>query len=234
MKKWIIQIILCFVLVPVAVASVCCEIGQECIIAETCQDGSCGTCTITIYKSGGGVNVSETPMIQNSSYLYLYNATGNLTDLGAYPYVISCDTGYSCQGDCQAEVKQDCSEGFDVITGISIFLILINFGLFYLPFKVKKFTENIAGDYVVKRMIWMAGIVVLWFNMLIFRMLAVKYNLGIDAQLKAYWWFLTLGVFSVVLIMCYVMVIGALKLTKEVKLKQRMGDETAISDSWKN
>jgi len=74
-------------------------------------------------------------------------------------------------------------------------------------------------------MIIIAGIMFLWFNSLIFRELALQFNLGIDNYLHLYWWIFTIAMFMIIFILVYVMVVGSIKLAQETKLKRRMGDE---------
>lgn len=111
-----------------------------------------------------------------------------------------------------------------MILAITLFLLGINIIVFALPFWVR-FSKSEAGDYVVKRMFWIASILLLWFNTTLFRTLAESWGLGIDNFLIAYWWIFTIMAFGTVLVMCYVMVAGAMKLMKEAQLKKRMGED---------
>jgi len=110
-------------------------------------------------------------------------------------------------------------------TGIALFLLVFNVGIFLLPIFIRKFSDSKAGDYMIRKMIIIAGIMFLWFNSLIFRELALQFNLGIDTYLRLYWWIFTIAMFLIIFILVYVMVVGSIKLAQETKLKRRMGDE---------
>lgn len=222
--KWLILTLLAIVLIPI-VMGVCCERNRDCIISETCQDAACGNCSITIYNRTGIVEIPLSNMELVTYYTYIFNISKNLTKFGIYPYTINCSNNKVCKGECRVEIKQECGEeGKDnMILGISLFLLLFNIGLFVTPVIVKQFTKNPVSNYVIRRLMVMAGILVLWFNSLIFRQMASDYGLGIDNYLIAYWWFFTLGVFIIIFVMCYVMVLGALDLAKQAQLRRRMG-----------
>lgn len=223
MRKCILILIAMLIIIPTAVA-ICCEKNKECIIAETCQDAACGNCSITVYNRTGTVIIPQSTMEVVNQYVYNHNASTSLTKYGTYPYAINCTNNKICQGDCQVELKADCGEKGKMETGIIFMLIIINLFIFVLPFLVS-FSSNKAADYVVRRLLWIASIFILWFNMTIFRTMAVNYGLGIDNFLEAYWWVFTLGAFAGILIMVYVTTIGAIKLMKQINFKRRMGDE---------
>lgn len=149
---------------------------------------------------------------ENTRYLITINATDLSDNVGTDE--VSFRTNYA------GEIR-------DMTLGISLFLLLFNIGLFITPVFVKQFTKNPASNYVVRKIIIMMGILVLWFNSLIFRQLATNFGLDIDNYLIAYWWFFTLAVFIVIFTMCYVMVIGALQLAKQTRIARRMGDGEA-------
>lgn len=112
-------------------ATVCCPINQNCTIIETCQDGGCGTCYMTIYNQTGAIN--QTGNMGNvSDYVYEYNLSVVLNEFGEYPYVINCSTGDTCSaGDCQIEVKQMC-EDVEMSPIAIIILLPIFLAFFYL------------------------------------------------------------------------------------------------------
>jgi len=223
MKKWLIPLIIIMMLIPSATA-ICCEKNKDCIISETCQEADCGDCGITIYNRDGTININRTNMTKITDYTYIYNISKNLTTYGTFPYSINCTTEKVCQGDCQVEVKADCEEKGKMETAIILMLIIINLFAFILPFLVS-FSKNQATNYVVRHLLWIASIFILWFNMTIFRTMAVNYGLGIDNFLEAYWWMFTLGAFAGVFLMVYVTTVGAIRLTKQINLKRRLGDD---------
>ncbi len=206
------------------VQSICCEKGKNCIISETCQDANCGDCTSIVYNIDGTERIPQGNMTEVTSQTYIYNISKNLTDYGSYPYTINCTSEKICQGDCQVEIKADCGEKGKMETAIILVLIVINLFVFFLSLLVS-FSKNKAADYVVRRLLWTSGIFFLWFNMTIFRTMAINYGLGIDNFLEAYWWMFTLGAFAGVFIMVYVSTIGVIKLMKQINFDKRMGND---------
>lgn len=171
----------------------------------------CNTYSVIIYNQSGN-NIST---LSFGNYFPTCNFTFNYTKLQTYIWNSTIESGViTVEGD---------DENMIIILGA--FLLLINLGLAYLPFKVKRFSISPAGDYVIKRMFWIAAILLLWFNMTLFRQLSSDWGLGVDNFLRAYWWIFTLAAFACVFIMCYVALVGALKLMKEARMKKRLGDE---------
>jgi len=222
MKKWLTILILMIITVQL-VTAVCCEKNSDCIVTETCQDTSCGFCTIRVYNIDGTLNMTQQNMTQVSDVSYKINLSTNLSGYGTYPYVINCSTNKTCEGDCQVEIHDYCGRNTEMSTGIVLFLLLFNTGIFIVPLMVKQFHNHEAANYIIKRMILLAGIVVLWFNVGIFRTLAISYNLGIDNFLKAYWWIFTVIMFAVIFLSIYFTTMGALRLIREAKLRKRLG-----------
>lgn len=203
----------------------CCGIRKDCIIVETCQDAACGNCTITIYNGSGTLEIPQSNMKLVTFYTYTYNASTSLNKYGVYPYAINCTNNKICKGSCQVDVKQECEEKEGMTTGIILFLLALNVGIFVTPLLIKQFSKNEVTNYIVRRMLYMAGIIFLWFNLLILRVLAESFALGIDKLLEAYWWFFTLAMFIVIFASMYFMVIGAIQLSKQAVIKKRMGHE---------
>lgn len=110
MKKCIaITIFLVFCMIQV-VSATCCQINQNCSIIETCQTGSCGTCTLTLYNQTGAFNQSGL-MGTISPTVYRINLSTPLENFGTYPYTINCSSGNTCvSGDCNLQIKQMCEE----------------------------------------------------------------------------------------------------------------------------
>lgn len=224
MKKWISIIILIFLTIPI-VYGICCEKNQDCVIAETCPDGGCGNCTIQIYNRIGTINVTTKDMALITDYTYIYNISKNLTNYGIYPYIINCTSNKVCKGDCEIEIKSECEKDDKMIIAITIFLMIINVGLFLAPVMVKDFTVSVIGNYIIRKSLVIVGLLFLWFNTTILRTLAIDYGLGIDNLLEVYWWIFTLVVFISIFVLIYIHVIGLLKLIKQVKTNQRMNAE---------
>lgn len=110
-----------------------------------------------------------------------------------------------------------------MVTGVALFLLLLNIGVFIVPAVVKRIHDNNATNYIIKRMFVLSGFVILWFNTLIIRHMAISYNLGIDTFLETYWWFFTILMFGVIFMGMYFTTMGALKMAKEAKINKRMG-----------
>lgn len=221
--KWLMILLMTIVMIPIATA-ICCEKGKNCIIAETCQDAACGNCSMTVYNRTGSIIIPQDTMEVRNPYFYTYNASTSLSDYGTYPYAINCTNNKICQGDCQVEIKADCEEKGKMETAIILVLVGINLFVFILPLIVS-FSKNHVTNYVVRHLLWIASIFLLWFNMTIFRTMAINYGLGIDNFLEAYWWMFTLGAFAGIFLMVYVTAIGTIKLMKQINLRRRMGDE---------
>ena len=138
------------------------------------------------------------------------------------------DTVYSFQGRNQTSgwtnTSQRTKEGLDSMMNLTVmlFLSMINLVVFILPFYIKIQGQNIS-EYILKRMVWIASVLLLWFNITILRQMASDKALGLDLQLEVYWWVLTWGAFICVFAMCYFMVAGSLKMMKEATMKKRMG-----------
>jgi len=165
---------------------------------------------ITIYNSSG-VNVQNMTW---GSLLPSCNATFNITELGTFSYNSTVENGIiNIQGEEE-----------EMILVIALFLIGINLLVFALPFWVR-FSKSEAAHYVVKYLMWIAAVILLWFNTTIFRQLASDWGLGIDNFLTGYWWIFTLLAISSIFLMVYIGLVGMLKLMKEAKLKERLGDD---------
>lgn len=182
------------------------------IISSWKPDGDCSDYDIDIINESG-ITIQ---IMTWGEYIPTCNITFNVSTLGTY-------YGNSTPEDIIITVEGD----NEMILSISIFLILINLVVFALPFFVR-FSDSEAGNYVVKRMIWIGSILLLWFNTTIFRTMAIDNGLGIDDFLLGYWWIFTLAAFSVIFIMVYVMVVGATKLMKEAQLRERMGGNSEM------
>ena len=180
------------------------------IISSWTPSGNCGDYNLSIYNSSGVILQNKTW----GDYIPFCNVTFNISSpLGTYHYNSTLEDGI-------IELVGDEA----MILSITIFLLAINALVFALPFWVK-FSKSEAGNYIVRRLMWIASILLLWFNTTIFRTMAQDNGMNIDNFLLAYWWMFTLGAFASVFIMTYVMVVGATKLMKESKMKIRMGGD---------
>ncbi len=225
MKIKVFISLIIFLIMVQLVQGICCGIRKDCVIVETCQDAACGNCTITIYNGSGTLQIPQSNMQLVTFYTYTYNASTSLNKYGVYPYAINCTNDKICQGVCQVDVKQECEEKEGMTTGIIIFLLTLNVGIFLAPVFLKHFSKNPVTDYIVKRMLFLAGMVFLWFNILILRVLAESFALGIDKLLEGIWIFFSLMMYIVIFASIYFMVIGAIQLSKQAVIKKRMGHE---------
>lgn len=207
-------ILMCLLILPIAIAL------EECPRYASPQDIPCEVRSTWKPSTGcmGGLDY------YNESGIEVFNTSW--TDLPPY---CKANFNYTSIGTVcgNSTIDDSCitiqGENDNMILAISLFLILLNALIFALPFWVT-FSKSEAANYVVRRMMWMAAILLLWFNTTLFRQLASDWGLGIDNFLLVYWWVFTLGAFATIFIMCYVMVVGAMKLMKESKLKERMGE----------
>ena len=109
MQKLILLTLIMILIVPI-VSAICCEKNKDCTILETCQEGDCGICGITIYNKDGTVRIPFQNMTNITALTYSCNLSTNLSDYGNYPYSINCSSLDVCQGDCYVEIKADCGE----------------------------------------------------------------------------------------------------------------------------
>lgn len=216
MKK-ITLAILILVLIQIAAALPLKECGRfmqpkdiPCNIITSWKPSTGCNTKITIFNSSGDI-------IQVGNFSLFTpkcNYTMNISTLGTFNYNSTIQDGvWTTRGDDAT-----------MIFSITIFLLLINGVLFILPFKTK-FTASEAGNYMVSRLMWMAALLVLWFNTTLFRQLALDWGLGIDNFLWVYWWVFTITVWIVIFSMCYIMVVGTRKLVAEAQMRKRMGQD---------
>lgn len=181
-----------------------------CVIYSTWKPDDACTGGLDFYNQSGEL-VNSTLWLNSTPYCLAYF---NISSIGTY-------IGNSSIENVVITIMGDDEQ---MIMTIGLFLIGINLIVFALPFWVR-FSKSEAGNYVVRRMFWIAALLLLWFNTTLFRQLASDWGLGIDNFLIAYWWIFTMGVFSSILIMTYVMVVGAMKLMKEAKMRERLGED---------
>ena len=212
MKKIVILIVM--LLIPLVYSIECQRITQvkdiPCdVITDWMPPLPCSNYNASIYNSSGDIVILK----QYGDYIPYCNFTFNISKVGTYHY-----NSTILDGIITVEGEDD-----NMISVVIFFLMVVNAVVAFLPFKVT-FTESKAGDYMVKRMFWIAAILLLWFNMTLIRQLSSDWGLGIDAFLSTYWWIFTLLVFAAIFITAYVMTVGSLRLFHEAKRRKRMGD----------
>lgn len=173
----------------------------------------CSDYNITVWNQTGD-NVKNYTM-GDFSTSGLCNFTFDISNAGSYKHI---NPRNGDVGDILVEADDKV-----MAFGIIIFLMSLNIIVFILPFIVNKFSNSEAANYIIKRLIWLTSIILLWYNMTIFRTMASDFGLGIDNFLYGLWLFFTLGMFVVVFLMVYYTTVGAIKLAHEAKLKRQMG-----------
>lgn len=188
------------------------DINPNCQVTSTWNYTSCTGSQAKVFNESG-------TNVRNFTYSN-YGTTGlcyflwNITTIGSYNFIVgNGDTGnILIEGDKKMM-------NFTVI----IFLMVFNIGVFLLPLIIREYTHRKSTDYIIRHLMWMGGIVFLWFNMTILRQMASDAGLGIDAQLAGYWWFFSLLMVCVLAGMVYVTTVGAVKLSQEANMQERMG-----------
>lgn len=215
MKKIIILILVTVLLALPALALKECQRTTKVsdipceIISSYHPSSGCNSHNMTVYNSSN-------QLIQNitwGDYQPFCNVTFTHTNPQTYIWNSTLDSGVIV-------VEGDESQ---MILILGIFILLINITVAWLPFKVK-FSKSEAGNYVVKRMVWIAAVLLLWFNMTMFRQLASDWGIGIDNFLEVYWWGFTIATFICIFLMVYYATVGGLKIMKEAQMRRRMGD----------
>lgn len=170
-----------------------------------------------VYNSSGENVINYTYGDYGSSSLCFI--LWNISTIGSY--IGSVSNGDSFSITIEGDKKM---MGFSVI----LFLIVFNIAIFIVPLVVRRFTESRSTDYVVRHLFWMGGILFLWFNMTILRQMASDAGLGIDNQLEGYWWFFTLLTICIEAAMVYVTAVGAVRMSQEIKMNERMGYDNRV------
>lgn len=187
------------------------------IISSWSPSEECSSYIIDFYNESGIIVQSQ----NWSDYTPLCNTTFNITTLGTYVYNSTVEDGI-----ITIEGEKD-----NMILSITLFLLLVNIAVFILPFKVD-FHHSKAANYVIKRLIWIGGIFILWFNMTLFWSLSESNGLGIGTYMQTYWIIFTMACLFMTFVIVYVMLVGSLKLIKEVKMRERMGGNDDIGDGY--
>jgi len=191
------------------------------------------SCSFHLYNSVNGDHLHKEFDIRMLEHKFDYEVEvsgTNFSSIQPYRYIFQCNDTAAGLGGYVEVVFEVTKDGLipnedknNMIPSLILFLVLINLAFFILPFKVR-FTKTEAGDYMVKRFMWVVAFLLLWFNTTLLKEMAIHYNLGVDNYLQLYWWFFTLGMFVAIFYISYVGLVGSIKLMKEAKMKQRMGD----------
>jgi len=224
LQKWILLVLATIILVPTLATAICCEKNKDCIISETCQDGSCGDCSIAVYEREGILRIPHTDMRNITLYTYIYNATTNLTDYGTYPYSINCTTAEVCQGDCFVELKQECE--VQEMEGLTVMLFVMTITALFLvmPF-ILNFSKNEFANFVLKRCSLLLGMFLLSLNTGIVATIADNAGLNVLNELFRYLWLVNWSIYIFMMIFFWTTLQSALKLWRDIAMRKRMGEE---------
>lgn len=202
-------------MIPIAYALDECQRVQSpgdisCVIISTWQPTTGCSAPMYIFDESG-TNIQTENWTDGTPYC---NATWNITTLGTYTYNSTIEDGVLV-------VK-----GEDNMTslGVIIFFILINLAIFILPLFVQ-FTKSIATNTIVKRGMWMLGLAVLAFNTTILASLADNAGLGITHEIFVFQWFFIKGLYVVMILLLFSLIISIPKLWAQEKIRKRMGEE---------
>lgn len=172
----------------------------------------CNSYQLNVYNESGYNVINYT--YQDYGTTGLCFTLWNFTTIGSYNGIVNNadTTNIRIEGDTQMM-------SFTVI----FFLALFNIGIFLIPIFVRRFTDSQASDYIIRHLFWMGGCLFLWFNFTILMQMSSTAGLGITEQLWGYWWVMTLIVACIIFILVYVTTVGAIKLSNEANMQQRMG-----------
>ena len=223
MKKWLTLLLLMLVTVSTATA-ICCERNKDCIVTETCQDAACGDCSIIVYNPVGSVNMTQQNMTLATTYTYHINLSRNLTIYGTYPYTIECSTNKTCEGDCQIEYKKECEEEQMEGLAVTIFIMVLNIGLFLLPFR--KLSQNDFLNYILKRCCVIIGLLMISLNAAIVATIADTSGLNVLNELFRYIFLVNWAAYISMAVLCLTTIFGVLRMWNIEKDRQRMGGDS--------
>ena len=223
MKSKYLIIMLAILLTAQVVQGICCEIGKDCIIVETCQDAACGNCTINVYNGSGIIEIPDGNMQLITPFTYIYNASTSLSKYGIHPYAINCTNDKICQGLCQVEIKQDCEEREMNGLAIGLFVMAINAILFILPFKIR-FSKSIFLDHILKRCSILLGLFLLSLNTGIMAIIADTSGIPVLQELFRYLWLINWAAYIAMVLLVLTTLWSTLKLWQEIAKNKRSGD----------
>lgn len=212
LKKLLILFFL--IIIPIVSAIECQRVTPPkdipCTIISTWTPSTGCTETLQFFSQGGDILQNTTWSVSTP----FCNATFNISDSGTYIYNSSIESG--------VVVVQ--SEDNMTSLGVILFLMALNFALFYSPFVVN-FSNNKPTHFVIRNMVWVLAWVLLTFNTTILATLSDNAGLGITHELFVFQWFFLKAIY----ILCIVVVIRTLllipKLLKEQRQAKRMGTD---------
>ena len=181
-----------------------------CIIHSSWKPSGGCTGGLSIY-SENGINVENISWTESVPFC---NATFNITEEGTYIYNSSIEDGIIIVG----------SEDNMTSLGIIIFLLLLNFALFYIPYKFK-LNKNKVVDHIMKYITWILGWTILAFNTTIFASLADNAGLGITHELFVFQWFFLKALYILMIALFFKMMLMVPKLLKEQRTERRTGQD---------
>lgn len=107
--------------------------------------------------------------------------------------------------------------------GVILFLVVLNIGLFIIPFKVK-FTDEEFTNNLISKMVWIFAFGILAFNTTILIDLADTAGLGITQELFFFHWLFVRGLYIAMLLLFVNIFLSSRKILSSEKQRRRMGD----------
>ena len=179
------------------------------IISSYIPTGGCND-TLYIYNASGGV-IDTKGWGRTTPFC---NVTWNITEEGTYVYNSSIENG----------AITIFTEDEMASLGVVLFIILINLGIFLIPFFVR-FTEDEALSNLMKKMMWIAALGFLAFNTTIVVSLADNAGLGINSELFLYQKIFLWAIYISMIFLFWNMVITTMNMWKMKKQRKAMGEE---------
>ena len=180
------------------------------IISSWTPPANCTTYGMSVYRSGGVLQYNTSWQEYFPKCVAVFNITTN----GTYHYNSSVDEGVI--------VVQ--SEDNMTSLGVIIFLLLLNGVLFAAPFFVA-FTDDEVTNNIIKKIVWIAGLLILAFNTTILASLAENAGLGITQELFVFQWIFIKALYICMILLFFNIMTSTPKLWKAKEERKRMGEE---------
>lgn len=180
-----------------------------CMIVTSWKPVSCNV-NLSVLNSSAGILYTQTM----GDYADKCNGIFNITQDGIYTWNSSIETG-----TITVEAKDSMAT-----LSVGIFILLVNIGIFAFGF-YGKFSKNEVFDFLIKRCIYIIGVVLLWFNTSIFMTFAKNNGLGIQPQMNTYFLMISICILAGIVYIVYTMLTTPLKIWKQISLRNMMGED---------
>lgn len=183
-------------------------------------------CNITINYPDGSNLINNKEMSFNPSF-YNYSLLGSqLNKNGEYSVSVGCTDGTN---------HDFTSFGFDVnlagrraldnpaSLGITIFIILITLGIFFLPIIIKEFSSNEILNMVIKHGLVLIGMYFLTLDAAMITSLSDTYGVGVDSAMFMFLWIIQKTTYFAMFIIVIHLIFKSINLWNTKKHNQRMG-----------